>query len=310
VEPSSNDPRTAERCAEARRLQQIENAYLIGDLDAFPADEPPDLVTAIYLSPLPLIRRLLSLGVVDPNKSTTDDGFPPLIATLSCAVDAPGARQRKDVHAVLRLLLRSGADPNLQRGINDYTPLHMAVEVGDPLAVLFLLDAGADAEARTRIDHCETAREMAWRTGQTAIVTILDNHATKSRGTRLRPGLFLIADIPGSGDAVRCQHRYLARIRIRCADREARIPRTIEVEDDGDAPLSDIFIHRGRLINGVFYGVDGMRVGGTRRLYIAPHLAYGSEGLPGRIPPNAGLIADITIVREVASTLAPHVRGG
>ena len=38
----------------------------------------------------------------------------------------PGATKRTDVGDVLRLLLSFGADPN-QRGINDYTPLHMAV---------------------------------------------------------------------------------------------------------------------------------------------------------------------------------------
>ena len=46
----------------------------------------------------------------------------------------------------------------------------------------------------------------------------------------------------------------------------------------------------------VFYGVEGMRIGGTRRLEIAPHLAYGERGVPGSIPPNAMLIVEITIL--------------
>jgi FKBP-type peptidyl-prolyl cis-trans isomerase len=49
------------------------------------------------------------------------------------------------------------------------------------------------------------------------------------------------------------------------------------------------------LISGLFYGVEGMRVGGTRRLEIAPHLAYGDRGVPGIIPANAVLTAEITI---------------
>jgi FKBP-type peptidyl-prolyl cis-trans isomerase len=32
-------------------------------------------------------------------------------------------------------------------------------------------------------------------------------------------------------------------------------------------------------VNGLFYGVDGMRAGGTRRLEITPHLAYGEAGV-------------------------------
>ena len=49
--------------------------------------------------------------------------------------------------------------------------------------------------------------------------------------------------------------------------------------------------------------MEGMRVGGTRRLEIAPHLGYGKRGVPGVIPPDAVLTAEITIlepVRELA----------
>jgi FKBP-type peptidyl-prolyl cis-trans isomerase FkpA len=41
-----------------------------------------------------------------------------------------------------------------------------------------------------------------------------------------------------------------------------------------------------------------MRVGGTRRLEIAPHLAYGDAGIPGRIPPAAVLVVEITILES------------
>jgi len=49
---------------------------------------------------------------------------------------------------------------------------------------------------------------------------------------------------------------------------------------------------------GLFYGVEGMRVGGARKLKIAPHLGYRDKGVPGVIPPNAVLIAEITFVEE------------
>jgi FKBP-type peptidyl-prolyl cis-trans isomerase len=39
-----------------------------------------------------------------------------------------------------------------------------------------------------------------------------------------------------------------------------------------------------------------MRIGGTRRLEIAPHLAYGDQGVPDVIPAGAMLIAEITIL--------------
>ena len=107
------------------------------------------LVYAIYHSPLAFIRTLLEVGA-DPN-APVDDGFPPLIAALTCTRAVPGATRRPDVDDIIRLLLSFGADPN-QRGINDYTPLHMAVAERNPLAVHILLDGGADPELRTRID--------------------------------------------------------------------------------------------------------------------------------------------------------------
>src|SRR5262245_17215241 len=157
-----------ERCEEAKKFQRIHDAFQKGDLEALreAVDDPeavPNglmpaaigscLVYAIYHSPLHFIRSLLEIGA-DPN-APVHDGFPPLIAALSCAHDAAGAPRRADVAEIIRLLLSFGANPN-ERGINDYTPLHMAVAERDALAAQILLDHGADPELRTRIDDCCT----------------------------------------------------------------------------------------------------------------------------------------------------------
>jgi len=174
-----------ERCARAAQFQRINEAFRAGDLAALRAalDDPgivPNgmlpagggacLEYAIYRSPLHFIRTLLEMGA-NPNP---DDhaGFPPLVAAISCANPRPGSPGRQDVADILRLLLEFGADPN-QRGINDYTPLHMAVGERSVTAIRILLDAGADRNARTRIDDFETPLEMATRAGFTEIVNLL-----------------------------------------------------------------------------------------------------------------------------------------
>jgi FKBP-type peptidyl-prolyl cis-trans isomerase len=51
-----------------------------------------------------------------------------------------------------------------------------------------------------------------------------------------------------------------------------------------------------RVIPGLEYGVDGMRVGGQRRIVVGPHLAYREAGVPGVVPPNAVLEFRVTLL--------------
>ena len=303
-----------ERCAEARRFARLDDAFKRGDLEALRAavDDPslvPNgampitigscLVYAISHSPLAFIRTLLEIGA-DPNASA-DDGFPPLIAALVAGRDEPGTRPRADVDDIVRLLLAFGADPN-QRGINDYTALHMAVAERRPLALQLLLDAGADPDARTRIDDRETPADLAARMGE---LEMADQLAARGqpRPRRLRSGLTLLVDVPGAGEPVRRQRNYRVRLRfwlhrgdpVRWTAPSGPVGRAW-LEDDGTTLMTELRIERRSMINGLFYGIDGMRVGGLRRLEIAPHRAYGEQGVPDVIPSNALLTAEITIL--------------
>jgi peptidylprolyl isomerase len=71
----------------------------------------------------------------------------------------------------------------------------------------------------------------------------------------------------------------------------------------------------GRLIPGFDQGVNGMRIGGKRRIFIPWQLAYGAKGRPGPdathpgIPPKADLIFDVELV-EVADLPQSPMRPG
>jgi ankyrin repeat protein len=172
---------------EARQFERIDAAFKAGDLAALrdALDDPsviPNgvmpisigacLIYAIYWSPIDFIRELLQLGA-DPD-ADDGDGFPSLIAALSKTYPHPGSMSRTDINEILALLLQHGANPN-QRGFNDYTPLHKAVEQNNPRAIEILLAAGADRSLRTRLDGRETAGELARRSGFPAIADRLES---------------------------------------------------------------------------------------------------------------------------------------
>lgn len=174
-----------ERCGRYRRFMEIDDAFRQSDLTALKAAVPDPgsfpngimplgigncLEYAIYHSTLAFIRLLLEAGA-NPNPED-HTGFPPLIAAISCTRAVPGHEGRSDVPEIVELLLSFGADPN-QRGINDYTALHMAAVEQNLAAVKILLDAGADPGLRTRIDDCETPREIAMKVSDPQIEELL-----------------------------------------------------------------------------------------------------------------------------------------
>ena len=68
----------------------------------------------------------------------------------------------------------------------------------------------------------------------------------------------------------------------------------------GDAFQTDVVVsfvlgERNTVI-GLERGVEGMHVGGVRRLAFGPHLGYGDRGVPGIVPANAKLVFEVELL--------------
>ncbi len=81
-----------------------------------------------------------------------DAGYTPVHIALE--------REGPDRYEVLEALLQAGAPINL-KGINDWTPAHMAAAQDDVRALRILVRCGADLSIRTDIDEYATPLEEA-----------------------------------------------------------------------------------------------------------------------------------------------------
>ena len=102
---------------------------------------------------------------------------------------------------------------------------------------------------------------------------------------------------PGSGAAVTAGQSAVVHYTGWLWD--AAAPENIGRKFDSSRDHGDTFTFRvggGEVIRGWDQGVEGMKVGGKRRLVIPPELGYGARGAGGVIPPNATLKFDVELL--------------
>lgn len=121
----------------------------------------------------------------------------------------------------------------------------------------------------------------------------------------MKPGVELLEDALGLGPLVKKKVFYDVRVRmwlsrgdpIRWTNPWGLHDRA-RIEDDGTTLFTCLRVDREYMFAGLFYGVQGMRVGGTRRIRVAPHLAYRETGVPGVVPPNALLVVEVQVLSQ------------
>ncbi|WP_241462579.1 ankyrin repeat domain-containing protein [Tateyamaria sp. ANG-S1] len=158
----ADDPSYKELCEIQTRLKngeldQLEFASQV--VDGFPLERDscygsPWIVHAVSSGSLQSVKWMIEKGVnLQP---ICTDGYPPVIRCIE--VEGP------EKYQILSLLIDAGADIN-ERGINGWTPLHVAAVRDDEASMRILLEGGADRTITTKIDDDATAEEEARNLG-------------------------------------------------------------------------------------------------------------------------------------------------
>jgi FKBP-type peptidyl-prolyl cis-trans isomerase FkpA len=103
-------------------------------------------------------------------------------------------------------------------------------------------------------------------------------------------GLIIEEVIIGQGAAAQAGQRVTVHYTGWLTDGEK-----FDSSKDRDDPFQ-FSLGAGRVIKGWDEGVQGMQVGGTRKLTIPPALGYGTRGAGGVIPPNATLVFEVELI--------------
>lgn len=99
----------------------------------------------------------------------------------------------------------------------------------------------------------------------------------------------------GSGDVARTGYNVTVHYTGWLKTRDGSTGPKFDSSRDHDEPFT-FRLGAGQVIPGWDEGVQGMRVGGMRKLIVPSYLGYGVKGSPPKIPPNATLIFEVELL--------------
>jgi FKBP-type peptidyl-prolyl cis-trans isomerase FkpA len=99
----------------------------------------------------------------------------------------------------------------------------------------------------------------------------------------------------GSGDEAQAGNRVVVHYTGWLQNDDGSAGAKFDSSKDRNDPF-DFPLGAGHVIKGWDEGVQGMKVGGMRKLIIPASLGYGARGAGGVIPPNATLIFEVELL--------------
>ena len=108
---------------------------------------------------------------------------------------------------------------------------------------------------------------------------------------RFHRGITIVEDVVGDGAIVERGELLMLDLQISLSRGDVIHPRQTITLRVGDR----------HTFAGLSKSVAGMRRGGYRKTRVSPHLAYGVDGIPGKVPPNAVLVCEVWLQNNRAA---------
>jgi FKBP-type peptidyl-prolyl cis-trans isomerase len=102
----------------------------------------------------------------------------------------------------------------------------------------------------------------------------------------LKSGIKLLSETQGTGEPIKKGDTVKVRL-------NGWLNQGQQVQENY---LGEVVVGAREVIPGIDYSIEGMKLGGKRKVKISPHLGYREASVENRIPPNAVLVYEIEIL--------------